>query len=82
LFKTIFNVIIVDNELWKIPLVLKKDVNGVCLCKTDPQQSNDFLSIGRHETDKEILGRLLCGVYLSNEYAKQKSWKNLQEERT
>lgn len=24
LFKTIFNVIIVDNELWKIPLVLKK----------------------------------------------------------
>ena len=82
LFKTIFNVI-VENKLWEIPIVFKKDLHGICLCKTDPQQeSNEFLSIGRHETDKEILGRLLCGVYLSNEYDKQKSLKSIQEERT
>nr|EES51399.1 MAG: hypothetical protein UBAL3_96780007 [Leptospirillum ferrodiazotrophum] len=42
----------------------------------------DFLSINLQETDKEILGRLLCRVYLSDEYTKQKAWKNLQEERT
>lgn len=82
LFKTIFKAI-VGNGLESKGFIfsLKEDSSCVTLCNKTGSMTKPFLAIGRQETDKEILGRLLCGVYLSNEYAKQKSWKNLQEER-
>lgn len=42
----------------------------------------DFLSINANETDKEILGRLLCGVYLfENKTERPESFKSFINER-
>lgn len=74
-----------QNNLFKTILaeILKNKLgNGRQQIKTEASQDwtkimvsnigfKPFLSVAKNETDKEILGRLLCGVYLSEVKANQ-----------
>lgn len=74
LFKTIFKAIVGNGlESQGFIFSLKEDSSCVTLCNKTGSMTKQFLAIGRRETDKEILGRLLCGLYLFEN-------KNRQEE--
>lgn len=61
LFKTIFKTL-TENGLEKQRFKLSHNMFGIVLYNNKTEEP--YLSIRKHETDKEILGRLLCGKYL------------------
>ena len=69
LFSTLFKVIL-EKNLANSNVVFKKDLDGLYIYDhVDTGKDHSIvkkkLYIGKYETDKNILGRLLCGVYLS-----------------
>ena len=65
LFKTIFKSIMQKGlEAKEFHFSFKEDSSGITLLNQEGNKTSPFFVVEKQETDQEIMGRFLCGLYL------------------